>query len=101
MVYTVWYIYWLIHFRDLESFNRKIKLKAFFFNKIEQKQETELANKEPNIKSKTNWEPKMNHPIVETFIEAVNKDVVEIFLDKSKLPETASNEYALENFSGT
>ena len=43
----------------------------------------------------------MNHPIVETFIEAVNKDVVEIVLDKSKLPETASNEYALENFSGT
>ena len=43
----------------------------------------------------------MNHPIVETFIEAANKDVVEIFLDKSKLPETASNEYALEHFSGT
>ena len=43
----------------------------------------------------------MNNPLVEAFIEAVNKDVVEIFLDKSKLPETASNEYALEHFSET
>ena len=37
----------------------KIKLKASFHNKSEKKkQETELANKEPSIKSKTNWEPK-------------------------------------------
>ena len=33
--------------KDLKSFKTKIKLK-------EQKQETKLANKEPNIKSKTN-----------------------------------------------
>ena len=54
-----------------------IKLKAFFLNKSEQKQKTELANKEPSIKSKINWETKKNHHIVETFIEAVNKDIVE------------------------
>ena len=44
--------------KDLESFNRKIKSKAFLCKKNAQKQNTELANKEPNIKSKTNWEPK-------------------------------------------
>ena len=54
--------------KDLESFNRKIKLEAFLHNKNVQKQETELANKEPNIKSKINWEPK-NHN-VETFTKA-------------------------------
>ena len=57
--------------KDLESFNRKIKLKAFFRNKKIQKQETELANKEPNIKSKTSWDPKKNHQAVETFIKAI------------------------------
>ena len=36
--------------KDLESFNRKIKLKAFFHNKSKHKQETELADKEPSIK---------------------------------------------------
>ena len=46
---------------------------------MEQKQENELANKEPSIKSKTNWEPKNNHHTVETFIETANKDVVERF----------------------
>ena len=71
--------------KDLKSFNRKIKLKAFFCNKNVQKQETELANKEPIIKSKTNWEPKKNHHTVETFMEAVNKDIVERFSDTKKL----------------
>ena len=71
--------------KDLESFNRKIKLKAFFHNKNVQKQETELANKEPNIKSRTNWEPKKNHRNVKTFIEEVNKNIVERFSDKKKL----------------
>ena len=58
---------------------QEFKLKTFFHSKMEQKQETELANKEPSIKSKTNWEPKNNHHTVETFIETVNKDVVERF----------------------
>ena len=62
---------------NLESFNKKIKLRGFFHNKKVQKQATEIANKEPNIKCKTNWEPKKNHHTVETFIEAVNKDIVE------------------------
>ena len=72
---------------DLESFVRKIKLKAFFQNKKHQLHETDLSNKEPNIKSKTKWEPKNNHHNVEAFIKAVNKDVVEIFSDKNKLPK--------------
>ena len=46
--------------KDLESFNRKIKLKAFLCKENAQKQNAELANKEPNIKSKTNWQPKKN-----------------------------------------
>ena len=52
--------------KDLESFNRKIKLKAFSHNRNEQKQETKLAIKEPSIKSKTNWELKKNDHTVET-----------------------------------
>ena len=66
---------------------RKVKLKAFFHNKKIQQQETDLANKEPNIKCKTNWEAKKNHHTVEKFIKAVNKDVVEIFSHKNKLPK--------------
>ena len=88
--------------KDLESFNRKIDLKALFHNKIEQKQETELANKEPSIKSKTNWEPKTNHHTAEKFIEAVNKDVVERFSYKNKLPKnnlTGTDKNAIEYFS--
>ena len=73
--------------KHLESFNIKIKLKAFFYNKDEQKQETKLANKEPSNKSKANWEPKKNHHAVETFIEAVNIYVVKTFLDENKLPK--------------
>ena len=88
--------------KDLESFNRKIKLKAFFCNKNIQKQETELANKEPNIKCKTNWEPKKNHHTVEMFIEAVNKDIVGIFSDTKKSPKnnlTDTDKNAIEYFS--
>ena len=88
--------------KDLESFNGKIKLKVFFRNKNVQKQQTELANKEPNIKSKTNWEPKKNHHTVETFIEAVNKVTVEIFSDKKKLPKnnlTDTDKNDVEYFS--
>ena len=36
-------------------------MKTFIVNKDKQKQETELANNKPNIKSKTIWEPKKNH----------------------------------------
>ena len=78
------------------------KLKAFLRNKNVQKQETELANKEPNIKSKTNWESKKNHHTVETFIEAVNKDIVERFSDTKKLPKnnlTDTDKNTIEYFS--
>ena len=82
--------------------SRKIKLKAFFHNKSEQTQETEQPNKEPSIKSKTSWEPKENHRTVETFIEVVNDDVVERFLDKNKLPKnslTDSDKNTIYHFS--
>ena len=78
------------------------KLKAFFHNKSEQKQETEQPNKEPSIKSKTSWEPKENHHTVQTFIEVVNDDVVERFLDKNKLPKnnlTDTDKNAIWHFS--
>ena len=65
-----------------------MKLKAFFRNENVQKQETELTNKEPNIKSKTSWEPQKDHYTIETFIEKVNKNIMEIFSDKSKLPKS-------------
>ena len=88
--------------KHLESFNGKIKLKAFFCNKNLQKQETELANKEPIIKSKTNWEHKKNHHTVEKFIEAVNKDIVERFLDTKNLLKnslTDTGKIAIKYFS--
>ena len=89
--------------KDLESFNKKIKLRKLFHNKNVQKQETKLANKEPNIKCKTIWEPKKNHHTVETFIEAVNKDIAERFSHKKKLPNnnnlTDINKNAIEYFS--
>ena len=82
--------------KDLESLNGKIKLKVFFRNKSVQKQETELATKEPNIKSKTDWEPEKNHHTVEAFIETVNKDTVER-IPKNNLTDTDKN--ATEYFS--
>ena len=51
------------------------------------KQETKLANKEPSIKSNINLEPKKKHHNVEMFSETVNKDAVERFSDKNKLPK--------------
>ena len=86
----------------LESFNREIKLKEFFRNKNVQEQETELASKEPNIKNTTNWERKKNHHTVETFIEAVNEDIVERFSDTKKLLKnnsTDTDKNAIEYFS--
>ena len=73
--------------KDLESFNGKVTLKANFHNKIVKKRDKKLANKEPNVKSKTNSEPKKNHHIVEMFIEAVNKNIVERFSDRNNLPK--------------
>ena len=73
--------------KDLESFNRKIKLKALFCNKNVQKQETELANKELIIKSKT---------------KAVNKNIVERFSDTKKLTKnnlTDTDKNAIAYFS--
>ena len=64
-----------------------IKLKAFFHNKNEQEKEAKLANKQPSIKHKTNWQPKKNHHNAETFIKAVNKDVVERFSNENELPK--------------
>ena len=91
---------------DVESFNRKVKLKTFFHNKNEQKQQTELTSKEPSIKSKTSWnqlEPsKKNHHTAEMFIEAVNKFVLERFSDKKTLPKnnfTGTDKIAIEHFS--
>ena len=70
---------------NLECFNKKIKLKAFFHEKSEQIQEAEATSKESIIKSKTNWEPKKNHHTAETFSEAANKDVVERFSYKNAI----------------
>ena len=71
--------------KDLARFSRKNKIKAFFQNKNEEKDETELANKEPSMKSKINWEPKMIYHNNERFIETVNKAVVERFSEENKL----------------
>ena len=69
--WTIWYNY--IKKDLVESFNSKIKLKTFFRNNSQQKQETKLANKEPSIKSKTQKE------LLYCWMEAVNKDIVERF----------------------
>ena len=72
---------------DLESFNRKIKLKAFFHNKTNKNKKANKKTKNQILKVKKNLEPKKNHHTVETFIEAVNKDIVERISDKNELPK--------------
>ena len=39
----------------------------------------------PNIKPKSTWEPKKNHHTINSFIEALNNDVDEIFKHKQTL----------------
>ena len=51
-------------------------LEILSHNENKQKQETELANKEPNIKSKINCKHKRNH-------NTVNRDVAKKFSDKN------------------
>ena len=88
----------LVFYPTHGHFNRSILKKiqqvstGFFRNKNEHKQKTELANKEPSIKSKTNQEPKKNHH---------TKDAVK-FPDKNNLPKNNlmdTNKSAIEHFS--
>ena len=56
-------------------------LEILSHNENKQKQETELANKEPNIKSKINCKHKRNH-------NTVNRDVAKKFSDKKHYLKT-------------
>ena len=62
--------------KDLEKFFRRIKLRAHFG--IDKKAEDEPTTEEEmfGIKSKSNWTPKYTDRTVETFIAAVNKDIL-------------------------
>ena len=52
------------------------------------------------MKSKINWEPKMNYHTNERFIETVNKAVVERFSEENKLSKNKKNDKnAIEYFS--
>ena len=59
---------------DLDVFFRRIKLKAYF---KDSPNETNSKKSELYFPSKTNWTPKDNHHSIETYIEAVKKDLNE------------------------
>ena len=59
---------------DLDVFFRRIKLKAYF---KDSPNETNSKKSEFNFPSKTNWTPKDSHQSIETYIEAVKKDLNE------------------------
>ena len=59
---------------DLDVFFRRIKLKAYF---KDSPNETNSKQSELYFPSKTNWTPKENHHSIETYIEAVKKDLNE------------------------
>ena len=87
--------------KDVENFNRKIKLKAFFQN-TKEKNETEQNQAKLKIKTKSSWEPKKNHHTIESFIEAVDNDINNIIQEKKKLPKsnlTYAEKEAIEYFS--
>ena len=59
---------------DLDVFFRRIKLKAYF---KDNPNETKSKKSELYFPSKTNWTPKDNHHSIDTYIEAVKKDLNE------------------------
>ena len=73
---------------DIENFERKIKLKSFFELKNQNKSNENNSTSPdiPNITPKSTWEPPKNHHNINTFIEALNNDVDELFKHKQTLP---------------
>ena len=63
----------------------KIILRRHFCDNKENQQAHQVLS-EPVIKCKSNWEPKKNHHTVETFVEAVENNVVNILQEKKELP---------------
>ena len=74
--------------KDFEIFNRKIKSKAFFSHKTYKNKKPNQQTKNQTLKVKPIGNPIGNYHTVETFIEAVNKDIVERSSDKKKLPKS-------------
>ena len=73
---------------DVKNFEKKIKLKSFFELKNQNKpnENNSTPSDIPNIKFKSTWEPPKNHHTINTFIEALNNDVDELFKHKQTLP---------------
>ena len=65
----------------MQNFHRKIKLKAFF-DINEHISENKSEEEGPIVKSKSDWEPKKIHHIIQTSIEAINNDVNTTLQDK-------------------
>ena len=73
---------------DITKFERKIKLKSFFelINQDKPNNNNNMSSDIPNIKPKPTWEPKNNHCTINTFIQALNNDLDELFKHKQTLP---------------
>ena len=76
---------------DIKNFERKIKLKSFFELKKQDKpnKNNNTSSAIPNIKAKSTWEPPKNCHTINTFIEAPNNDVDELFKHKQTLHVTS------------
>ena len=72
--------------KDLKSFNEKIKLKALLRNKTIKIKKLSKQTVDHISKLKTIGKP------IETFIKTLNKDVIEWFSNKHKLPKSNSTD---------
>ena len=82
---------------DIETFIRKVKLKAHFKNK-----EQRIENEEFRISRHKTWTPKENHHTVETFAQAFQNDLLKEEENIKQIPHknlSKKEEDALQNLS--
>ena len=68
-------------------------------NKLKKNENNSAPLNIPNIKPKSIWEPQKNHRTINTFIEALNSDVDELFKHKQTLPRTNISQHEKNTIS--
>ena len=82
---------------DIDTFIRKVKLKAHFTNK-----EQSIENRELRISRNKTWTPKENHRTVETFAQGFQNDLLKEEEHIKQIPHknlSKKEEYAMQNLS--
>ena len=87
---------------DIKNFERKIKPKIFLELKNQHKpnENNSKSSDIPNIKPKPTWEPPKNYHTINTFIEALNNDVDELFEHRQTLPRNNISQHEKNIISG-